>query len=430
MKHRKITSSPAMGVWSATSIGVGAMIGAGLFALIGIAVEIAGQEAWLAFVVAGIAAFLTAYSVAKLATRYPSKGGRVTFFNEGYGKGVFAGALNIIMWIGYMIVTALYARAFGEYSLALLGMDGDSIWLHVFCSAVVIFFVFINFLGAAVVGASELLIVAIKVLILLVFGILGLTTMNVEQIAITHEFDFAALVLASGVIFTAYEGFGLVANTAEDIENPRSNLPRALFFSITIVMMIYLLVNFAVIGNLSIESIINAKEFALAEAAKPIMGSLGFTIMGLAALFSTSSAINATLYGPVYMLQETAKAGQISPFFIQSLFKRESGRALLITGLMVLLVSNLLDLGSIAETGSLIFLLIYTAVNIANFKLRRQTASNPFIVMLGIVATGLIFSTLIYYLILEADLSIYLFMAILVTGFLYQWFYQKHRRSF
>lgn len=199
---------------------------------------------------------------------------------------------------------------------------------------------------------------------------------------------------------------------------------------IAIVMTIYMLINFAVIGNLSVQSIINTKEYTLAEAAKPIMGSLGCTIMGIATLFSTSSAINATLYGPVYMLQETAKVGQISPFVTQSLFRRESGMALLITGLMVLLATNFLALETIAETDSLIFLLIYIAVNIANFKLRRQTASSPLIVMLEIIAKGLIFTTLIYcFLIQKADISIYLFIAILIAGFLYHWFYQKHPRS-
>jgi amino acid transporter len=232
-------STKTMGLWSATSIGVGAMIGAGLFALIGIAVDITGQIAYIAFIIAGTVALLTSYSVSKLAVQFPSKGGPVEYLNKGYGNGVFAGGLNIIMWIGYIIVTSLYARAFAKYSTALLGLGEDGIWLYIFGSLIVIIFVIINFIGASAVGASELLIVAIKVFVLVLFGILGLNTMDMQELAITGDFDLSDLVLASGVVFMSYEGFGLVANTAEDVENPKKTLPRALFLSIIMVMIIY-----------------------------------------------------------------------------------------------------------------------------------------------------------------------------------------------
>jgi len=405
------------------------MIGAGLFALIGIAVEIAGRAAYLAFIIAGVVAFLTSYSVARLAVRFPCKGGMVAYINQGFGTGIYSGTLNIIMWIGYIIVTSLYARAFGEYCMALLGLD-DEFWLHIFCSSVLIFFVFVNFLGAAIVGTAEVIIVSAKVLILLFFGVLGLTTLNVEQVVIIQqEFDLRALTLASGVIFMAYEGFGLAANAAEDVTNPKKNIPRALYLSVAIVMVIYLMVSIAVIGNLSVAEIINAKEYALAEAARPIMGPTGFTIMGIAALFSITSAINATVYGAVYMLHETAIARQISPFFIGTLFKHKSGQSLLVTGLLVLIIANLLELESIAEAGSMIFLLVYTAVNIVNFRLRKETSSNPWIIGLGIMGTGLILLTLGYYLAKEGNISVYLFLAILIGGFIYQLYYQNRKQS-
>jgi amino acid transporter len=425
MRNNQTTSSNSMGLWSATSIGVGAMIGAGLFALIGIAVDIAGQIAYLSFIIAGVVALLTSYSVSKLAVQFSSKGGPVKYLNNGYGNGIFAGSLNTIMWIGYIIVTSLYARAFGEYSIALLNMGEHSNWLYVFSSAIVIVFMSINFIGASAVGASELLIVAIKVLVLLLFGILGLTTMKFQRLSIINEFDLRRVILASGVVFMSYEGFGLVANTAEDIENPKKNLPIALFLSIITAMIIYAIVSIAVIGNLSVKEIIEAKEYALAEAAKPVMGTIGFTVMSLAALFSTASAINATIYGPVNMLQETAKAKQIPLFFTRRLFNHESGYALLITGLIVLIISNFLNLEAIAETGSLIFLVIYTAVNVANLRLRKQTYSNLWIVLLGILGTIFSFITLFYFQIAKTSISIYLFLVIVLAGFVYQWFYQE-----
>ena len=406
-----------MGLWSVTSIGVGAMIGAGLFALIGIAVDIAGRFAFLAFFIAGLLALLTAYSVSKMAVAIPSKGGPVKYLNAAFGRTMFAGTLNITMWIGYLIVASLYARAFGEYAGALLHLPEGSLLINVFISAIVILFVLINFLGARAVGSSELIIVAIKVFILLGFGIIGITTIKTANLPRAEDFDLAKLVLASGVVFMSYEGFGLIVNTAEDVKNPKKNLPRALFISVIFVILIYLLVSIAVIGNLSIPNILSAKEYALAEAARPVMGGLGFTIMGIAAMFSTASAINATIYGPVYMLQETAKSKQIPSYFIRKRFHHSSGNALIITGIIIFILANVLNLEAIAETGSLIFLMIYTAINAANLKLYRLTNSKRRIIIPGILAMGFCFCMLCYFQIMNRSLTIYIFPAVVLVSF-------------
>jgi amino acid transporter len=414
-----------MGLWAATSIGVGAMIGAGLFALIGIAVEITGEYAYLAFIIAGTTALLTSYSVSKLAVKLPSKGGAVEYINYAYGKGIFSGSVNIVMWIGYIIVTSLYARAFGEYSRVLFDLSANSSLVYLFISSIIVIFVIINFISANVVGKSEFLIVSIKLIILLLFGIVGLFNIESDRVVTTSGIDLTNLFLASGVLFMSYEGFGLVANTAEDIKNPAENLPKALFLSVLIVIIIYTLVSVVVIGNLPTQSIINAKEYALAEAAKPFMGRYGFTLMGIAALFSTASAINATIYGPVNMINVTAESGQVPPIFARRLFGHKSGMALIITSVIIVLISLLLNLEAIAETGSLIFLLVYSIVNTSNYKLRKFTSSNIILVVLSILSTTISFFILFYFLIIEENLSTYFFIAILGSVFLFEWFYKN-----
>jgi len=425
MSRQRHPGSKGMGFWSSTSIGVGAMIGAGLFALVGISVDLTGKLAWLSFMIAGIFTLFTTYSVSRLAIRYPSKAGIVKYLNEAFPRGIAAGSMNVMMWIGYIVVTSLYARAFGEYGIALMGLEEHSIWMHLMISGVTLLFVSINFLGASVVGRSELFIVGIKVLILLAFGIIGLTTAEARSLNPGPEFDLGNLLLASGVVFMSYEGFGLVANTAEDIENPRKTLPRALYISVIVVMAIYLLVTVAVIGNLSVGQILEAKEYVLAEAAKPLLGSLGFVIMGIAALFSTSSAINATLYGPVHMLQETAKAGQAPELFEKPFRGHESGYALLITGALILLISNVLNLEAIAETGSMIFLIIYFMVNLANFKLRKETGSHPVLVLVAAGSMLVALCILIYHELTHKGLSVYILLAVTLLAFAYQWIHRK-----
>jgi amino acid transporter len=217
----------------------------------------------------------------------------------------------------------------------------------------------------------------------------------------------------------------LVANTAEDIKNPGKNLPRALFLSVLIVMLIYALVTLATVGNLSISSILAAKEYVMAEAARPIMGSLGFTVIGIAALFSTSSAINATLYGPMRMAQETARAKQLPDLLTRKLLGHKSGYALVITAVIILIISNTLSLDAIAETGSLIFLVIYTAINAANLRLYRQTQSKRWVIWIAIVGILFSFAALFYFRLTKAGISVYVFLGLFVISLLYEWKIQQ-----
>lgn len=429
MSQKEKSKKKTMGLWSATSIGVGAMIGAGIFALIGIAVQIAGQLAYVSFIIAGIIAGLTSYSVSKLAIKFPSKGGRVEYLNKAFGKGIFAGGLNITIWLGYMIVTALYAKAFSEYAAALFRMQDNILFLNLLSSAIVALFIVINFVGSSLVGKSELVTVIAKIGILLLFCVLGFTTVQTSELVVSKSFDFSDVMFASGVIFMSYEGFGLVANTAEDVRKPSENLPKALFLSIGIVMLVYILTSIVVIGNLSISEIINAKEYVLAEAAKPLLGELGFDIMAIAALFSTASAINATIYGPVNMVHETAKAKQLPSFLVKKIFDHKSGIALLITGGMIILITITLDLEVIAEVGSLVFLMIYTLVNIANFKLRRKTKSKTWLVVLGITGTVFAFAALFYHELQKESLSLYVFFGLVLVCFIYEWIFQRKSRK-
>lgn len=418
-----------LSIASAIAIGLGAMIGAGIFALIGIAVELAGPYAFISFIIAGALAILTAYNMAKLAVVIPNKGGKVAYINHAFESPIITGGFSVLTIIGYIIVNSLYARAFSDYFLALIDMQNNELLSHFLISGIIILFVFINFFGARLVGKVGLATAIIQTAILLLFGLSGMLEVDVSNLQPNEKSSVANIILVTGIIFMSYEGFGLVANTASDIRKPRKNLPRALYISILIVMIVYTIVTIAVIGNLSIPAIIEAKEYVLAEAASPIFGSRGFALMGVAALFATASAINSTIYGPVYMAQETSKAEQLPKLIQKSLWGNSSGWALLIYGSCILITANLLDLSTIAETGSLIFLLIYLVVNIANFKMRKFTKSTSWIIILGIVAIVFGLITLIYFLQSERNLSFYIFLILVILSFGFQFFYQQIGRN-
>jgi len=414
----------SMGMWHATSIGLGAMIGAGIFVLIGIGVDLAGPYTYISFLIGGGIALTTAYSVSKLAVVYPTKGGTVKYINVAYPNNIFNGTINVMTWIGYIVVTSLYARAFGEYTLALFGSEGNTLWLHLLGSAVLVVFVFINFLGAGAVGKAGLITALTQTAILVAFGITGLTTMKTSMLVSSDGMDIFQVLLVSGLVFMSYQGFALVANTAEDLRNAEKNLPRALILSVFVVMSVYLLVNIAVVGNLSVEKILEAKEYVLAKAAQPILGSIGFTILGVAAMFSTSSAINSTIYGPVYIIQEAAKSNQAPKLLTRALFGHPSGYALISTGFLVLAITNTFNLQSIAEMGSMIFLVAYTAVNYANFKLFKITKSKRWITVVAMAGTLTSLAALIIYLWQKSSLSLITFVGVAIACLVFEWLYQ------
>ncbi|WP_269852065.1 APC family permease [Methanosarcina horonobensis] len=171
-------------------------------------------------------------------------------------------------------------------------------WTNAFATAIILIFTAINFTGAKAVGKSEFFIVSIKVGVLLFFcSSRYFFYMNPGNLSISTWPSSKNIFFGAGMVFLAYQGFGLITNAAEDMENPEKTLLKALYLSVMLVIFIYISVSLAVTGNLSVTEIENSKDYALAAASKPFLGAIGFKIMALAALFSTSSAINAALYG-------------------------------------------------------------------------------------------------------------------------------------
>lgn len=420
-------NSRTMSLWSAVSIGVGAMIGAGIFALIGIAIEMAGNLAYLSFLIAGVIALLNAYSAAHLSKRYPSRGGRVIFLIEAFGSGVTSGGLNLLMWIGYIVVTSLYASAFAHYALSLITAEVSIVWYHILVSSIVIVFLVVNLIGAELVGKLEFFIVSIKVLILLGFSVIGFFFLDPQRLIVTQGSSFIGIITASGLVFMVYEGFGLIANTAQDIKNPQKNLVRAFYISVFLVIIIYLFVTVAVLGNLDINVILESEEYVIAKAAEPFLGETGFIIMAIAAMFSAASAINATLYAPCYMVCETAKAGQLPKLLTKKFLNRESGVSLLVTVFLVLFFANSFELKNIAELGSIAFLFIYASVNIAHLKLIKQTGAKRSPIIAALLGNIFALAALLYYVYEHSILTLVVFIFVLLFSYLFETIYLRKR---
>lgn len=419
-----MTGIKSMGLYAATSIGVGGMIGAGIFSIFGTAVKISGSAVYISFIIAGVVALLNAYSYAKLGVRYQSAGGPVEFILQGFGDGVLSGGLNLLLWISYVFGLALYSRGFSSYAVTFLPPGSAQIWEKIFATAIILIFTAINFIGARAVGKSELFIVSIKFSILVIFAAAGIAYMDTGNLSVSTWPDYKSILFGAGIVFLAYQGFGLITNAVEDINNPETTLPRAIYLSIALVILIYISVSLAVIGNLSIFEIEKAKDYALAAAAKPFLGTIGFKIMALAALISTSSAINASLYGGANVSYLLAKNGRL-PFFFESKIWNRGTEGLFITSGLVILLANFLPLEGIGMLASTSLLIIYVAVNTSHLRLLKETGAKRWIIKASLLSSLIFFGLLIYYEFVSSKLTLGLLLITVFFCFCIEWVYRK-----
>ncbi|MCB0632311.1 MAG: APC family permease [Saprospiraceae bacterium] len=416
------------GFWGAFSIGVGGMVGGGIFALLGLAIGLARGGTPVAFAFAGGITLITAYSYARLSVAYPNKGGTVKFINQGWGATIFSGGLNNLLWLSYVIMLALYAKAFGSYGLALFP-KADPIFSHVFLSGIIILATVLNYLNAKLIGEIETGVVVFKILILLIFVALGLATLGKSdqtgQLAVSEWTSPFRLLAGGMVIFVAYEGFELIANTADDIENPKRNLPAAYFASVGFVVLLYVLISIVSVGQVSFDKLAEAKDYALAEAAKPFFGAAGYTLVSITALLSTFSAINATLYGGSRVNYETAEEKELFQSFTNYIYDEPVGLPLI--AILTLLVANLLPLESISTSGSAGFLLIFAAVNYVAYKKRADINANKYLPLTGTILCAIAFVVLLLQQGLENIWGAVAAVTIVGISFLIEWLYKRKR---
>ncbi|OLB79268.1 MAG: amino acid transporter [Alphaproteobacteria bacterium 13_2_20CM_2_64_7] len=409
---------------AAVSIGIGGMVGAGIFSILGVVAQTAGNAMWLAFAIGGVVALLSTYSYAKLGATFPSAGGAVHFLVKSFGDGVLAGGLNLFMWAGYIISLALYATAFGGYAATFVTAAASPLLVKSLAVAAVVLLTLVNAFGARLMGRWETVIVAVKLAILVVFAAVGLWFIRPGYLSPELWPESASILFGAGVLFIGYEGFGLVTNAAADMREPRKMLPRALYTSVLLVIALYLAVSLTVTGNLSDYEIEQSKDYALAEAAKPFLGQFGFRLIAIAALFSTASAINATLFGAANVCYMIARDGGLPAGLSRTEWRGATG-GLVLTAVLVLAVMLSFDLSGIAMMGSAAFLLIYAAVNAGHLKVLKQTGASAPLVWLSLLTCLAMFVVLCAYVAREQPRALAALVVIAAASFLAEWAYRR-----
>jgi amino acid transporter len=377
-----------LGTLSTLSIGLGGMVGGGIFAVTGLTVQVTRGAAPLAFLVAGVVALLTSYSYLRLTLRFPGEGGTVDFLNRGFGSGILTGATNNLLLLSYVVLVAVYAYAFGSYGASLLPESERGFGLHVLISGVIVALVGVNYFGAALVVRSENFFNAVKLVLLVGFIAFGLATpMDWSRMAPQHFVTPMGLISGAMLIFLNYEGFELIANASADVRDPRRSLPIAYLGGVGIAIALYVLIVTVVLGHLGFAEVAQVSDYALSVAARDFMGRVGFVSIAVAALMATTSAINATFYGTGRLAYIIAKTGEL-PRELERSIRGQHFEGTLLTAALALVIANLVPLESIATMGSAGFLLLFLAVNLANVRLARETASRGWISLLGALASG------------------------------------------
>jgi amino acid transporter/nucleotide-binding universal stress UspA family protein len=386
-----------LGLFDATMIGVGAMIGAGIFVLTGIAAGVSGPASILAFALNGAVTLLTAFAYAELASAIPRAGGGYS-----YVRLAFPGAMGFIsgwmLWFAYTVACSLYALGFAGYfwevfhkyvpalTEHLFGAAGSYLPIAVVTIGIGFIFLRLNIRGAQVTGQAENALTLAKIAVLAIFIAYGLKKILGAPVEAASSFTpffplgAGGVVVAMGLTFIAFEGYDLIATVAEEIKQPEKNIPRATFIALAVTITIYLLILFVSLGAIRVDDFTSWEflgqygETAIVRAAEQFMPAFGVAIIVLGGLLSTMSALNATILAASRVAFSMARdrwlpkdIARIDPV------RRTPRTAIIVTGVILIIMAIALPIEAVGSAASLIFLLTFALVNLSVIALRRKS---------------------------------------------------------
>ena len=360
------TAEPAsrkLGVRQAAFIGVGAMVGAGIFSLLGAAGEVAGAAVWLSFLIAGAVAGLQGYSFAKFGARYPSAGGMLEYVARGFGDGHVTGVIAWLLLAANAIVTGMVAVSFGSYASAAVA-DGSESWAKVFAVLVVVAMTLLNVVGSQAVAKVQTVVVVVVIGILSLFAVTTIANIDLDLLAVLRLSVRAGHRLQRRADVLRVPRIRRRDVHGQGPDDPARELPRAIYLALGIATVIYVAVSLGVFGTLTVDEVIASGGTALAVAAEPVLGRAGYWLMIVTALFATSGATNAGLYPAAGLCEEMAAKRPV-PASARPTARGRAPAGLLLTAAIAIVLAVGFDLSSIASIGSAIALCVFTLITAA-----------------------------------------------------------------
>ena len=419
------TGTSSMSVTAAAALGVGGMMGAGLYTLVGLAATTAGVWIPVAFVIGGFVATLSVYSYAKLGAVFPSRGGAAQFLVRCFGDGVVAGGLNVFQFLGWIVAMALYAAGFAGYARELLPWETPSWVGKVIGVGIVLVVVVVNLVGSKLVGGSEQVVIVVEIVILALFVVLGLFKADVGHFSASGGDGVMGVLFAAGVLYICYEGFGVVTNSADEMAYPARELPRAMYLAVGIVVAVYVIVSATIVMVLTLPQIEANAGHVLADAAKEVAGRAGFIALGVAALLATSSAVNATMFGTANLAFMVAKDGELPARFDRKVWLGGTG-SLFVAAAVTMLFVVAFPLESVGQMASLAFLIVYGTVSLGHLRVRHRTGAKAWILWAAVLLNAGLFVLLFVHAVQTGPATTWItLIAMLVLSFVFETVYRR-----
>jgi amino acid transporter len=417
----------------AISLGTGVMIGAGIFAITGQTAMLTGKLFPLAFLVAAAVVGVSAYSYVKLANAYPSSGGIAMFLKEEYGLGTATGVFSVFMYVSMVINESLVARTFGSYVLQVAPLEPAAFWAPALGVVLLVAVFGINLAGNRVVQPVEATMAAVKVAGLALFAVVGLWLMDPVDLfrgsGPPPSASVDGFLAAVAIAVLAYKGFTTITNSGGELVDPHRNVGRAIIISIGICTAMYLAVTVAVAGNLGIDEIIAAQDFALAEAARPALGNAGLWFTVALAVVATASGVIASVFAASRMLAMLTRMHEV-PHRHFGLPGTVRTHATVYTVLIAIALTALFDLRQIATLGAIFYLVMDIAIHWGILRhLRDRIEVMPGIVIAAIALDGVVLASLVWVKATSDPLVLYVSAAGIACVWLGEWlFMRSHTR--
>ncbi len=423
----------SLSLTGAVSLGTGVMIGAGIFAILGQVAELAGSLFPYAFLAGAVIAGFSAYSYIKLSNANPSAGGIAMYLKIAYGKGTFTAFASLLMAFSMIINESLVARTFGTYTLQLFDVAQNSIWVPILGVILIIGAFIVNILGNNFIEKSSLTMAIIKIGGITIFAIAGLWVagFDFKQTIPSSVPDKSTvnLIGALALSILAYKGFTTITNSGGEIKNPHKNVSRAIIISLVICTVVYLIVAFAVSANLSIDEIIMAKDFSLAEAAKPAFGKFGLWFTVAIAIFATISGIIASIFAVSRMTAMLTEMKLIphSHFGMPGNIQKHM---LVYVAVVAIVLTVFFDLSRIASLGAILYLVMDIGIHWGVFKyLRKDINANAFIVISAIILDFIVLVSFLWIKVSSDILVVFVAFGLMVLIFAGEKWFLSHNNN-
>lgn len=395
--------SGSLSLAGAVAMGTGVMIGAGIFALTGQVAEMAGPLFPLAFLVAAIVSGFSAYSYVKMSNAFPSAGGIGMFLDKAYGRNVMTGACALLMVFSMIINESLVARTFGTYTMQVFGGAKDSNWVPILGVLLIAAAFAVNVATTKLISRISMIAATLKVGGILIFAaatlyMAGFSFAPASNIGNSEGpaggvLGFVAAV-ALGIL--AYKGFTTITNSGGELSNPKKNVGRAIIISLIICLVVYLLVGWAVGSTLSISEIVQAKDYALAEASRPAFGEYGVWFTVGVAIIATASGILASIFAVSRMMAMLTKM-EIIPHRHLGMSGHIQTHMLVYICVTAALLTVFFDLSSIASLGAIFYLIMDIALHWGVFRyLRSEIGARGWVMITAMVLDLVVLSAFIW----------------------------------